>query len=170
MKNTLKYLVLLLLISCNENQKKEVATLSESTSNYAVELTMEGEVFRIKQENLEPIKKTVFKKDSILLLFWEDGNPIKLNFNLTHTNILETGVATYTIPEVNSPKIKVDLNFYNAARDVKTMNKRIIFRKGTIAIKKLTASELQMTFEGEGSGMMERGDSFPISGKVNVSY
>tara|TARA_R110002049_G_scaffold72563_4_gene187801 strand:- start:5584 stop:6123 length:540 start_codon:yes stop_codon:yes gene_type:complete len=160
----------LLLISCNHNPKNAIAANAATTGNYAVEVNMEGNVFQIKQEDLEPKMKKIFKKDSIFLEFWEDGNPIRLNLNLTHTDILEQGTTSFQIPEDNSPRIKADLNFFNTERDVKRMNKRIIFRKGSIEIKKLTNNRLEMTFEGEGSGMMDRNNTFPISGNIMVNY
>lgn len=50
------------------------------------------------------------------------------------------------------------------------MNKRILFRKGTISISKISENKLKMAFDGEGSGIMEDGKTFPISGKVNVNF
>jgi len=159
-----------LLFSCKNAEKKEVAaSTGELSGNFAVEVSMENKVFHIEQEDLLPVKRT-FANDSILLLFRADGNPFQLNLNLTHTNILDDQSAEYSIPDANAGKIKVDLNFFNADRDVKRTNKRIVFKKGTISIKKLTANKLEMTFTGEGSGMIERDGNFPISGKINASY
>ncbi len=160
----------ILLVSCKNVQKKDVADSTGSLSgNFAVEVTMENQVFHIEQENLLPIKQT-FANDSILLLFRAEGNPFQLNLNLTHTDVLDNQSGEYSIPDVNAGKIKVDLNFFNADRDVKRTNKRIVFKKGTIVIKKLTENKLEMTFTGEGSGMIERDGNFPISGKINASY
>lgn len=160
----------ILLFSCKNGQKKEVADSTGSLAgNHAVEVTMENQVFHIEQENLLPIKQT-FTKDSILFLFREDENPFQLNLNLTNTNILDDQKAEYIVPGVNSGNIKVDLNFFNADRDASRINKRVVFKKGTVKIKKLTENNLEMTFTGEGSGMTERGGNFPISGKINVSY
>jgi len=161
--------LVILMCSCKEKSQNELA-IGKLNNGFAVEVKMEGNNFGIDQKNLEPIKKTLFKEDSVQLIFWEDGNPLKINFNLFNTDILTKGSATYTIPDVNAEKQKVDLNFFNEDRDVKRTNKRIIFRKGIIEIKKISNNTLQMTFEGEGSGMMEYGKNFPISGKVNVNY
>ncbi|MBW8200941.1 hypothetical protein [Flagellimonas abyssi] len=159
-----------LFFSCKNDQKKEVAaSTGELTGNIAVEVSMENQVFHIEQENLLPVKRT-FAKDTILLLFRADENPFQLNLNLTNTNILDKQKAEYKVPGVNSGNIKVDLNFFNADRNVKRTNKRIVFKKGIITIKKLTANKLEMTFTGEGSGMIERDGNFPISGKINASY
>ena len=162
-------LFVLVSLSCKENSKNSMAANSNNSGDFAVEVKLEGELFKIKQENLQPTIKKVFHKDSIFLEFWEDGNPIKLNLNLTNTTVLESGSASFKIPEDNSPRIKVDLNFFNSDRDTKSMNKRIIFRKGTIEIIELTSNRLVMRFDGEGSGITER-NNFPISGKVNVAY
>ena len=129
-----------LFFSCKNDQKKEVAaSTGELSGNFAVEVTMENKVFHIEQEDLLPVKRT-FANDSILLLFRADGNPFQLNLNLTHTNILDDQSAEYSIPDANAGKIKVDLNFFNADRDVKRTNKRIVFKKGIITVKKLTAN------------------------------
>ena len=111
-----------LFFSCKNDQKKEVAaSTGELSGNFAVEVTMENKVFHIEQEDLLPVKRT-FANDSILLLFRADGNPFQLNLNLTHTNILDDQSAEYSIPDANAGKIKVDLNFFNADRDVKRTN------------------------------------------------
>lgn len=164
------FLVLVVIFSCKEvSENPNVTLVNETNIGYAVSVSMEDETFRIAQENLEsPI--VVIKKDTLQFSLWEDGNPLQLNFNLNNTAILSSGSATYAIPDVNAPKIKVDLSFFNKDRDVKRTNKRIIFRKGTIHITKITEHELQMTFEGEGSGILEYGKNFSISGNVKISY
>jgi|GEM_PF-6736744 len=169
MKKLTWSVLLLLLIGCGKNQKKELAAGIDNQSDYAVEVHMEGDVFRIAQKNLVALKKKVFTNDTIRLVLWEDGNPFQVNINFTHADILQKGSATFTIPEVNDPRTKVELNFFNADRDTdQKMNKRILFRKGTITVKQLTAQQLQMSFKGEGAGMMERTENFAISGELNV--
>lgn len=163
------FMAVALLVSCKNIEKKDVTGLSDKpTGTHAVEVTMENQVFHIRQENLLSVKST-FTKDSILLLFRADKNPFQLNLNLTHTDILNMQKATFIIPDTNAGKIKVDLNFFNADRDVSRINKRVVFKKGTIEIKKLTESKLEMIFTGEGSGMTERGGNFPISGQINAT-
>ncbi|SDI08661.1 hypothetical protein [Winogradskyella thalassocola] len=175
MKPQLKFILTIslfcLIIACNNNnsQTNSIA-YSTNDSNVAIQVTMEGKSFKIKQNQLIPQIKTKFKNDSILLVFRDDDTPLQLNFNVFNTDILSKQSAIYTIPDTNAVKQKVDLNFFNNDRDVKRMNKRIIFRKGTINISKLTDKVLQMTFEGEGSGITEHKKTFPISGKVNVIF
>ncbi|PKA84471.1 hypothetical protein ATE92_2661 [Ulvibacter sp. MAR_2010_11] len=176
MKNQFQTILYLLIavymFSCNQNSTKSASTAikQENASNAAIQVTLEDKLYTMQQSNIEPNIKRIFKKDSILLEFWEDGNPLKLNLNLTNTDILENGAATYTIPDINHPRVKVDLNFFNAERDVTSINKRIIFRKGIINITKISESNLEMTFEGEGSGALEYGKNFPISGEVFITY
>ncbi len=161
--------ILLISTACNNTQKqKDTVSVNKLTDNYAVEVAMENQVFRIQQKELLPVKTRV-TKDSILLLFRADKNPFQLNLNLIHTDILSKQKTTYSIPEANASKTKVDLNFFNRDRDVSRINKRIVFKKGTVEIKKLTRNKLEMTFKGEGSGITERGGNFPISGKINVT-
>ncbi|MFZ1807156.1 MAG: hypothetical protein WAU36_08045 [Cyclobacteriaceae bacterium] len=108
--------------------------------------------------------------DQIQFLLWHSEDPVQLNLNI-NKDVIAKGAATYTIPEDNQPNILIDLNFFNAeSKAEKRMNKRVLFRKGTIEFIQLSDHALQMKFEGEGSGMMEREVSFPISGEVNVTY
>lgn len=162
-----------LFISCGEGTTKtkvETATVHTNTqADYAVEVSMEGKTLVLKQGQLAPNIR-YRAQDTLQFLVWSEDQPLKLNLNLNNTNILEHGEATYTIPDVNSPKVKVDLSFFNLDRDVKRTNKRIIFRKGTIQITKINEHELHMTFEGEGSGVLEYGKNFPISGEANFSF
>eukprot|EP01093_Parvamoeba_rugata_P001869 TRINITY_DN12354_c0_g1_i1.p1 TRINITY_DN12354_c0_g1~~TRINITY_DN12354_c0_g1_i1.p1 ORF type:complete len:176 (+),score=25.81 TRINITY_DN12354_c0_g1_i1:280-807(+) len=175
MKPQLKFILTIsifcLIIACNNNnsQTNSIA-YSTNDSNVAIQVTIEDKSFEIKQNQLIPQIQTKFQNDSILLVFRDNDNPLQINFNLFHTDILQKGSATYNIPNVNSEKQTVDLNLFNKDRDVKQMNKRIIFRKGTINISKITPKGLRMTFEGEGSGMMEYGRNFPISGNINVTF
>lgn len=164
------FVIMCFFCCCKQQEDNEIAQNRSSLSEPAITVFMESKVYTIQQNNLEPPIKSVFKKDSIFLLFWEDKNPMQFNVNLTGLDLLSSEKATYKIPESNIPKIKADLNFFIANRNVKRMNKRILFKKGIIEIKKITNSKLQLTFEGEGCGMMERGNLFPISGKINVNY
>lgn len=160
----------MVVVSCKDAQKQEANTsVNNLNGNYAVEVSMENQVFHIQPESLLPVK-TKFTKDSILLLFREEENPFQLNLNLTHTDILVAQNAKYSIPDENAGKIKVDLNFFNSDRNTKSINKRIIFRKGIIKIDKLTENELDMTFKGEGSGITERDNNFLISGKIKATF
>ncbi|RPD96625.1 hypothetical protein EGM88_09690 [Aureibaculum marinum] len=163
--------ILVLLFSCKEKHNEKTSNINKSSinSDVAIQVTMEGKTHSILQKNIVPTN-VQFKSDTLQFLFYAEENPFQLNLNLTSTDIVDKGKAIYTIPEINTPRIKVDLNFFNGEREGKKMNRRIIFRKGTINIKELTKNKLEMTFEGEGGGMMDRKNSFPISGKVNVSY
>lgn len=167
-------MLFLLFLSCKESPK-EKDTLGNSVaseisqSSAAITVSMEGTTHMLPQKELNPVT-TTFETDTLQFVFYTNDNPLQINLNLTNTNILEKGAATYTIPDVNHQKVKVDLNFFNNNRDVKRMNKRIIFRKGIIDITKITENELQMTFEGEGSGMMESGQNFPIRGEAKVKF
>lgn len=171
----MKYLVILFcifnFISCKDShQQPSALVLSEANvAKAAIILTMEGKTYTMEQKDLVP-QKLKFETDSLLYAFYTNDSPVSLNFNLFNTGILENGNVVYTIPEANSGKVKVDLNFFDKKRDASRINKRIIFRKGSIHIKQLTKNSLQMDFKGEGSGMTERSATFPISGSINVSY
>ncbi len=174
-KNTatklLPFIITILLFACKEKQNEKTANLKESSSNrsVAIQVTMEGKTHSILQKNIVP-KDVRFESDTLQFLFYAEDNPFQLNLNLTSTDITNKGSAIYAIPEANATNSSVDLNFFNGERRGKKMNRRIVFRKGTINIQKLTKNKLEMTFKGEGGGMMDRKNSFPVSGKVNVSY
>ena len=166
-------LVLLSLFSCRDGSTQARSEKPSSDdiarTEYAVEVSMEDELLVLKQKQLVT-KMLTKKKDTLQFLLWAEDYPLKLNLNLNNTTILDQGSSNYTIPDINQPNVKVDLSFFNGNREVKPMNKRIIFRKGTISITKITKHKLQMTFEGEGSGVLENGKNFPISGKVEVTF
>ena len=149
--------------------ENEISKTELQNEKFAVMVEMEGKTFTLHQKELVNNILTI-KNDTLQFVFYTNENPFQLNLNLNNTDILKQGSATYTIPDINQPKIKVDLSFFNNERDVKSMNKRIIFRKGTLNITKITEHQLQMTFEGEGSGMLEYGKNFPISGEATVNF
>jgi hypothetical protein len=130
---------------------------------------MENQTHTLDQKDINPVGVT-FKNDTLQFVFYTNDAPFKLNLNLNNTDIINKGSATYTIPEANAEHTTVDLNFYNAKREGKSANRRIVFRKGTIHIKKLTKNTLQMTFDGVGGGMLDFDNNFPITGQVNVTY
>lgn len=172
----MRYIIIMVSIvyvfSCKNKQEsnsKSITFSEETSENASVVIQMEGKTYTIQQHDLQPIDID-FKNNKLQYVIWQDGNPVQTNVNFSDVVLKETGTATYKIPEDNSPHIKIDLNFYNAERDAKTMNKRIIFRKGIIEIKQLTENKLQMSFDGEGGGMMDRTNNFPITGKLNVLY
>jgi len=173
-KMSLMCISMVIFFSCKENSKEYSSDLNSShseiaMSDAAIKVTMEGKTHQIQQKELNPVNIT-FENDTLQFVFYTNDNPFKLNFNLNNTGILEKGTATFKIPETNSEHTKADLNFFNRNRDVKSMNKRIIFRKGMITVQKLTEHKLEMTFEGEGSGITEYTKTFPITGAINVSY
>jgi hypothetical protein len=160
------------LFSCKNKQDDNAQSIkvsTENTSNAAVVISMEGETFKIQQEDLQPINMD-FQTNKLQYIVWQDGYPLQTNVNFSDAILKENGTATYKIPEDNSPNIKIDLNFFNEDRDASRMNKRIVFRKGIINIKKLNEHALIMTFDGEGGGMREREVSFPIKGSININY
>ena len=172
MKRFLLVVIICSAIACNNKKSEEITanTLSSNANSKSeIVVEMEGKIYTMKQQDLAPIHLN-FEQDSLLYALYTDKDAVSVNFNLTHTNILKEGEAHYTLPDVNKGPIKVDLNFFNKERDSKNMNKRIIFRSGTITIKEITKTTLHMSFKGEGSGMMEYGKNFPISGEVNITY
>lgn len=160
------------MLGCNNKVKEETYLNLEKNKTFekdGIIVKMEGETHYLKQENIFP-QKINFNKDSLMYYFHTKNSNLQVNLNLTNTNILQNNSATYTIPDANKSQIKVDLSFYNKDRDASRINKRIVFRKGKINIKKLTKNNLILTFEGEGSGMIERKKNFPINGSIKITY
>ncbi|WP_296703583.1 hypothetical protein [Algoriphagus sp.] len=156
--------------STEENEKVQTVYASDMIADPGVILTMEGETHILKQEDLNPQTKLDFERDDLKFAIYTNDGPVSINLNLTQTGILEAGAANYSIPEANQPSVKVDLNFFNQNRESSRTNKRIVFRKGEIKIEKITKNQLILTFNGEGSGMTERGELFPVEGSINMSY
>ena len=144
--NYLKHITTILFIAsffaaCGNDAKQTEQDVASSTTKltgtYAVEVTMENQTHTLDQKDINPVGVT-FKNDTLQFVFYTNDAPFKLNLNLNNTDIINKGSATYTIPEANAEHTTVDLNFYNAKREGKSANRRIVFRKGTIHIKKLT--------------------------------
>ncbi|MEQ8551285.1 MAG: hypothetical protein RIC06_01650 [Cyclobacteriaceae bacterium] len=133
-------------------------------------ISMEGKDHRIPQLSSTESNIKVEGDSYRFLLRNSEVSPVQINVNITDPELMKSGSNTYNIPEDNSPKILMDLNFFDADREVSRMNKRIIFRKGTITIQSFGKDQLIMKFDGEGSGMREREGNFEISGSISVTY
>ena len=173
--NYLNVFFLLILISCTENSIKKTGsplslndTMIATTSDVAMKIKMEGKVFSIEKQNLLPINVS-FEELPIKFLVREVNNPVTLNLNFYQTDFAEKLPKEFKIPEDNVEKVIIDLNFFNEERNVKKMNKRIIFRNGIIKIEKFSENELKIIFDGLGSGITEK-ENFPISGELNINY
>ena len=171
LKSMLPYILLILVCSCKERQDEKTANINGiiSGKDVAIQVTMEGKTHSILQKNILA-KEVTFDNDTLQFLFRAEGNPFQLNLNLTNTDIINKGNATYVLPEADTHKVTIDLNFFNAKREGAKIDRRIVFRTGTINIEELTKNKMQMTFEGEGWPLLNRKNRFPISGKINVTY
>ena len=137
----------------------------------AIEVNMEGKTYSILQKDIIA-KEIDFEKDTLELMFRAEYNPFQLNLNFTNSDIMTKGSTTYSLTGIDNHKSDINLNFLNTERKGRTIDRRIVFNKGTITIEKLSKNELQMTFDGEASPMMDfkNENSFPVSGKVDVNY
>jgi hypothetical protein len=179
MKLLISFCILLLICSCNEAKNENTTATNESASvsdtpknsSAAVQIILDGKPYEIKYDELRKDMVT-FVNDTIQFVLWNEDYPVRLNFNLHNTGILEKGAANYTIPVAYSLStgVIVDLNFYDSQREGKARNRRVVFKKGEIQIIQLTKNKLEMSFAGEGNGLMETSPDFPISGKVNIAY
>lgn len=169
---TLKLLLLIPILLCCENTTKNSNRVSAGltvTKMAAIVLEMEGNTHSIQQEELMPIQLN-FESDSLLYSLYTKDYPVQINFNLFNTQALQKGTVDYTIPEANAGQVKVDLSFFNNEREAKRINKRVVFRDGTIHIEEITAHSLKMSFAGKASGMLDRENSFPVYGSINIIY
>lgn len=181
MKSIITLCISVLLFSCNDTKQENTTTNStdntapveatQKNSSAAVQIVLDGKHYEIAQDKLRKDMVT-FESDKIQFILWNEDYPVRLNFNLHKTDILEKGSAVYKIPEATSLStgVMVDLNFYDKQREGKITNKRVVFKKGEIQITQLTKNKLEMSFSGEGNGLLETTPNFPISGKVNVTY
>lgn len=93
----------------------------------------------------------------------------EINLNVYDDGILQNVPITYTLPEANREAVVIDLNFFDYERETKSrLNKRLVFREGTITIHELTREKIHLEFNGRGGEMMNREVLFPISGRVEV--
>lgn len=170
------YFLALIFGACGgtESQTKE-RVLSEDTPNLSqkgasVVITMEGKTYTMEQADLNPQTELDFENDKLQFVIYTNDSRVTINLNLIQTGLVDAGPKTYSIPEANQPNIRVDLSFYNQDRDASRINKRVVFKKGEVTIEKLSQTELHLTFKGEGSGMTESGDLFPIEGSIHINF
>jgi hypothetical protein len=177
MKLLIAFCITLLLFSCKDS-KQEKSTdntaqveAKQINSSAAVQIILDGIIYEIEYDELRKDMVT-FVNDTIQFELWNEDYPVRLNFHLINTGILEKGAANYSIPMAYSQAtgVIVDLNFYDKQREGKIRNKRVVFKNGEIQITQLTKNKLEMSFAGEGNGLMETTPNFPISGKVNIRY
>ncbi|MCB0494213.1 MAG: hypothetical protein KDC93_17540 [Cyclobacteriaceae bacterium] len=165
---SLFFIVLLFSCSGSKSGGEETATQQDAT-NAEMKVSLDGTLYVTERVDWQSSHANDVD-DQIQFLLWNSEDPVQLNLNI-NKQVIAKGPATYTIPDDNQPNILIDLNFFNAeSKAEKRMNKRVLFRKGTIEFIQISDHALQMKFEGEGSGMMERDVSFPIFGEVNVTY
>lgn len=110
----------------------------------------------------------------VKLLFRKQTGPqettqFEINLNFYESDIFQKVPITYTLPEANLEAVVIDLNFFDYERETKSrLNKRLVFREGTITIHELTREKIHLEFDGLGGEMMNREVLFPISGRVVV--
>lgn len=99
----------------------------------------------------------------------EESPPFEINLNFYESGMLQKAPVTYTLPGDNQENVVIDLNFYDYERETKSrLNKRLVFREGTITIHELTQEKIRFEFNGKGGEMMNREVLFPISGRVEA--
>lgn len=134
----------------------------------AVVIRMEGETHVLR--DIDWTQSTVtLEAGEIRFYFAEAGNPVTLNFNLSNTDLLESGAGVYTLPEANAGNAAIDLNFFNRNRASSRMQRRIVFDQGTIDIEVLSRDQLKLTFDGSGHPLMDPA-RFRIEGSISVTF
>ena len=156
-------LTVLLVLSCAGS----TAQANDPVTPMVV-VSMEGVTHELTTLNWEHSTVTLLDNE-IRFYLTQDDHPVSLNFNLSGTDILETGSTVYELPEANQGSAAIDLNFFNKNRESSRMKRRIVFNKGTIAIEELTPTSLRMTFKGAGNPLTDSA-KFPIEGSVDVLF
>ncbi|NNK75727.1 MAG: hypothetical protein HKP42_06650 [Maribacter sp.] len=158
MKTILTLFIAITLLSCKE-----------SNTNSASVMTIEIDGVTHHFKTIDWSRSTVdFGTEVIHIELLEEGNPVSFNLHVHDMGILEKSSGDYTLPDDNKTGPTIYLDFFNKEREGRKANRRIGFAKGDIEIKQLSKDKLDMTFNGEGNGMMETGDLFSIKGHSNV--
>ena len=167
MKTLIAMLITITLISCKEAKTKD-SLASNSSSTLIMTVEMEGVVHNFK--SIDWSRSTVdFGTDVIHIELLEEGNPVSFNLHVHDMGILEKSSGDYTLPDDNKTGPTIYLDFFNKEREGKPANRRIGFINGEIKINQLSKDKLEMIFDGEGNGMLETSDLFPIKGSVDVN-
>ena len=159
MKTILTLFIAITLLSCKE-----------SNTNSASVMTIEIDGVMHHFKTIDWSRSTVdFGEDKIHIELLEEGNPVNLNLHVHEMSILEKSSGDYKLPDDNKAGPTIYLDFFDKEREGKPANRRIGFTNGEIKINQLSMDKLEMIFDGEGNGMLETGDLFPIKGSVNVN-
>lgn len=173
MRHFISIIILLLLFACKDKPKKDLAYNFNTPNTLSIEkgvvINMGKDKYVMPQEQLIPFSVKI-ESDSLSYTLRSNESDVSLSLNLINTGIVKKKRHSYSIPEDTRKSFVVGLSFFNKNKNVSRLNKRIVFRKGIINIEELTKNTLIMTFDGEGSGMRDIKNSFPISGSVNIKY
>lgn len=167
MKTIIALLIATTLISCKEANTKD-SLASNNNFAHVMSIEIDGQTHNFKTIDWQ--RSIVdFDEDKIRIELREVDNPVSLNLHVHDMDILEKLSSDYKLPDANKTSSTIYLDFFDRERKGKVSNRRIQFKNGEIKIKKLSKEKLEMTFNGEGNGMMESGDLFSIKGSVNVN-
>jgi hypothetical protein len=133
-----------------------------------VVVAMEGETLTVPKVDwrVSTIENVEGERRYMLMA---DGSPLTLNLNVKDGAIPASFPATFTVPADNNPNIRIDLNFFNTERDSKRMQKRIIFSEGTIEVRAMSDTALDISFNGRGHPLMKNKEMFAIEGSANAA-
>lgn len=171
-------LTVLFLMSCGQGSaaktSPEIAGKQQAGAD-AIVLTVDGNTRTIPAAEFagDTIR---WHADPIQALFRKRTNnkedkQFEINLNFYDKDIAQKLPVTYTLPDDNLDKVVVDLNFFDFERETESrMNKRLVFREGTITIHELGREKVRFDFDGQGGEMLKRDVLFPISGRVEVVY
>lgn len=168
-----------LLASCASNAQKDgseqaVADPVEANNpaDEAIVFTVDGMTRTISASERE-VDTINFAEHPIKTLFRKRGDrQFEMNLNFYEKDIADQVPITYTLPDDHPGNVvKVDLNFMDFEREVeRSLNKRLIFAKGTITIHELSPDRIRFEFDGEVHELPNVDHRSPVSGSVDVRY
>lgn len=171
----------LAFISCNSNLQKESAdnssginTISSNTKAPIV-FTIDGNTRTISSED-RVADVANLQETPVRYLFREKRTKNeKPRFDITFVFSDKENLAdlpkTYNLTENPALQSIASLSFMDYEREVeKSLNKRLIFNRGTIIIHEITPNSIHFEFEGEVHELANNENRSPVSGYIQVRY
>jgi len=173
-------LAVLLLVSCNNasqtRSSQATADASQkSDSSDPIVVTIDG-VTRTISADKRVADEVNFDESTVRYLFREKTDKdekarLEVDFAFSDKDSLADLPKTYDLTENPALHSIASLSFMDYEREVeRSLNKRLIFNKGTITVHELSKDKIRFEFEGEVHELRNDQNKSPVSGHIDVSY
>lgn len=174
-------LAVLLLVSCNNASQTESSQAptdtapQKSDSSDPIVVTIDG-VTRTISADKRVADEVNFDESTVRYLFREktakgEKARFEVDFAFSDKDSLADLPKTYDLTENPALHSIASLSFMDYEREVeRSLNKRLIFNKGTITVHELSKDKIRFEFEGEVHELRNDQNKSTASGHIHVNY